>query len=148
MSSPEVKLLAVSNVFSRLMHFVKSGDTEEGHKHIHDHGTLLSSGSVRVEMLDDTGTILGAKDFVAPTFLFIEKNKNHRLTALEDNTVCACIHALRSVDDDLIDPDFLVEPIDYGNVEKTDLANRIKEKYDKQMMYFKYPNTVKDEKKT
>jgi hypothetical protein len=142
MSQPEVKLFAVSNVFSRLMHFVKKGDTEEGHKHIYDHGTLLSTGSVLVEMIDDAGNIIGSKEFVAPTFIFVEKNINHRLTALEDNTICACIHALRSVDDDLIDPDFLVTPIDYGDVEKTDLADKIKEKYNKQMMYFKRPNTT------
>lgn len=144
MSKPEIQLLAVSNVFSRLMHF-KKGDVEEGHKHIYDHGTLLSTGSVLVEMLDDEGNVLGAKEFVAPTFLFIEKNKNHRLTALEDNTVCACIHALRSVDDELIDPDFLVTPIQYdkGMDKVADLADKIKEKYNKQMKYFKYPNPVK-----
>jgi len=142
MSNPEVKLFAVSNVFSRLMHF-KKGDVEEGHKHIYNHGTLLSTGSVLVEMLDDDGVVIGSKEFVAPTFLFIEKNKNHRLTALEDNTVCACIHALRDIDEDLIDPDFLVTPVEYGDVKVTDLADRIKEKYNKQMKYFKHPNPVK-----
>jgi hypothetical protein len=139
MSSPEVKLFAVSNVFSRLMHFVNKGDIEEGHKHVYDHGTLLSSGSVLVEMIDDDGVTIGSKEFTAPNFIFIEKNVNHRLTALEDNTVCACIHALRTVDQELIDPDFLVTTIDYGNVEKTDLDQRIKEKYNKQMVYFKHP---------
>lgn len=143
MSSPEVKLFAVSNVFSRLMHFVKAGDTEEGHKHIYNHGTLLSSGSVRVESIDDNGIVIASKDFIAPSFLFIEKNLNHRLTALEDNTVCACIHALREVNEDLIDPDFLLSPVEYGDVKVTDLADRIKEKYNKQMKYFKYPNSTK-----
>ena len=145
MSKPEVKLLAVSNVFSRLMHFVNKGDVEQGHKHIYDHGTLLSTGSVRVEMLDDNGLVLGSKEFVAPTFLFIEKNKNHRITALEDNTICACIHALRDVDDNLIDPDFLVAPVEYekGMDKVADLVDRVKEKYNKQMKYFKYPNHPK-----
>lgn len=145
MSKPEVQLLAVSNVFSRMMHFVKKGDVEEGHKHIYDHGTLLSVGSVLVEILDDHGLVVSSKEFVAPTFLFIEKNKNHRITALEDNTICACIHALRSVDDDLIDPDFLVQPISYEkNMDKVaDLVDKVKEKYNKQMKYFKYPNPTK-----
>ena len=137
MNRPEVKLLAVSNVFSRLMHFVNKGDIEQGHQHIYDHGTLLSSGSVLVEMIDDNGNTISSKEFVAPTFIFIKKEQNHRLTALEDNTVCVCIHALRDIDDDLIDPDFLVEPATYGDVKVDDLANMVKEKYNKQMKYFK-----------
>lgn len=141
MSKPEIQLLAVSNVFSRMMHFVNKGDVEEGHKHIYDHGTLLSLGSVLVEMIDDDGTVISAKEFTAPTFLFIEKNKNHRLTALEDNTICACIHALRSVDQDLIAPDFIVNPIkqDIGDDKVAGIREMVKDKYDKEMMYFKYP---------
>lgn len=142
MSRPEVQLMAVSNVFSRLMHFVKKGDIEQGHQHIYDHGTLLSSGSVLVEMLDDEGNIVSSKEFIAPSFIFIRKEHNHRLTALEDNTVCACIHALRDVEDNLIDPDFLVEPVHYGDVKVEDLANKVKEKYGKQMKYFKTAKSV------
>jgi len=29
MNSPEIKMLAISNVFSRLMHFKKAGDIEK-----------------------------------------------------------------------------------------------------------------------
>ena len=133
---PKVKLLAVSNVFSRLMHFEKAGDIEEEHKHIYDHGTLLSSGSVRVDMLNDN-KIVSSKEFRAPDFIFIAKELEHRITALEDNTVCACIHALRSIDEELIDPDFLVEPVYYDDVKATDLADKIQEKYNKQMKFFK-----------
>lgn len=89
MSGPLVKLSCVGNVFTRMMHFEKAGDIEEGHAHPFDHATLLSAGSIRL-------TLEGcAKDFHAPDLIFIQKDKQHQLVALEDNTVVACIHALR-----------------------------------------------------
>ena len=109
-SPPNVKLVAVSNVFSRMMHFAKKGDVEQGHLHPYDHATLVSSGAVKVEIFDPETRTIEAKDFVAPTMIFIRKDRAHKLTALEDNTVCSCIHALRTVDETLIDPDFLVTP--------------------------------------
>lgn len=109
MNRPEVKILAVSNVYCRLMNFVKKGDQEIGHYHGYDHGTLLASGKLLVEKLDDNGNVNYTKEFVAPSFIFIEKDSRHVLTALEDNTVATCIHALRTIDETIIDPDFYVE---------------------------------------
>ena len=106
---PEVRILAVSNVYCRLMNFVKKGDQEFGHYHDYDHGTLLANGRLLVEKTDDAGNVIYTKEFVAPTFIFIEKDARHVLTALEDNTVATCIHALRTIDDTIIDSDFLVE---------------------------------------
>ena len=104
--------MCVSNVYSRLMHFERKGDIEYGHKHDFDHGTLVSSGSILVEIADAvTKQTATKKEVHAPNFIFIEKNKYHKLTALEDNTVCACIHALKTNDGDLLEPDFLVEPL-------------------------------------
>ena len=111
MSQPEIKIIALSNVFSRSMHFVKKGDVELGHKHSYDHATLVSYGSVLVEMLDDAGNPEHSKIFVAPNMVFVNKNKFHRITALEDNTVCSCIHAIRTVDQDIVSPEFFVEPV-------------------------------------
>ena len=128
MSSPKIKLLAISNVFSRLMHFEKAGDTETSHRHTYDHGTLLSSGSVRVEMLDDNNNVLTSKEFISPTFIFVPKESIHRIVALEDNTVCSCIHALRTMDQEIIDSDFLVEQV----VDEQDGINMplmVKERY-------------------
>ena len=109
MSEPNIKLMAVSNVYSRLMHFVRKGDVELGHRHTYDHGTLVSTGSLLVEMMDDQGAVLSSKIFVAPTFVFVDKNRFHKLTALEDNTVAVCIHALHDDQGDLVEPDFFVE---------------------------------------
>jgi hypothetical protein len=109
MNKPEVKILAVSNVYCRLMNFVKKGDKEHGHYHDYDHGTLLASGKLLVEKLDDNGEIIYSKVFTAPSFIFIAKDSQHILTALEDNTVATCIHALRTIDETIIDPDFYIE---------------------------------------
>lgn len=109
---PEIKIICVSNVFSRLMHFKEKGHVEFGHKHTYDHGTLVSSGSVLYEVLDDfDGKTVSSKVFAAPDFVYVNKDKHHKLTALEDNTVCACIHALKTNDQELLDPDFLIEPL-------------------------------------
>lgn len=113
MPAPSIKLMAVSNVFSRIMHFQNAGDVEIGHKHTYDHATLVSSGSVCVEILND-GVPESSRTFTAPDMVFIQKDKIHRLTALQDNTVCACIHALRTVDDELVDPEFLLQPMQGG----------------------------------
>lgn len=112
MNQPDIEVIAVSNVYSRLMYFKHCGDVEEGHSHTYDHATLVSSGAVRYEVLDGpNGNVVAAKNFYAPGFVFVEKEKYHRLVALEDKTVCACIHALRSIDEEIVSPDCLIEPI-------------------------------------
>jgi len=111
MASPEIKIIALSNIYSRLMHFRYKGDIELGHIHTFDHATLVSSGSVLVETLDENHNAVSSKEFCAPNMVFIDKTKIHRLTALEDNTVCGCIHAVRTMDEEIIDPDFLIEPV-------------------------------------
>lgn len=130
MNAPEIKIIATSNVFSRLMQFNRAGDVEHGHSHPHDHATLVSSGSVRVDILNDFG-VESSRDFVAPTMVFIQKGKRHRLTALQDNTVCACIHALRTVDENIISPDFLIEPLFSEN--KGEIRDKIQQTYGQPM---------------
>jgi hypothetical protein len=112
MAKPETTMILVSNVFSRMMHFKNVCDVEHGHKHHYDHATLLSSGKVLYEVIDpSTNLVTASKEFVAPAFIFVAKDKTHRLTALEANTVCSCIHALRSETGELLDPDFLIEEV-------------------------------------
>lgn len=130
MSSPDIKIIAVSNVFSRLMHFNKAGDIEVGHTHPYDHATLVSSGSVRVDILGVSG-IESSREFVAPDMVFIQKNRIHQLTALEDNTVCACIHALRTVDEQIISPEFLISPMTSEN--KGEIRDEIQRVYGQSM---------------
>lgn len=133
MAAPIIKIMCISNVYTRLMQFEKKGDIEYGHSHDFDHGTLVSSGSVRVEVLDPiTRIATSQKEIVAPNFVFIEKDKYHQITALEDNTVCACIHALRTNDGDLLEPDFLVDQLNgdgKGVIPKTITAKTGKQWY-------------------
>ena len=96
---PNIQLGKVANLFSRQMHFKRAGDIEHGHKHSFDHLTLLAAGSLRVTL---EGKVT---DFKAPHMIYIHKDKEHELVALEDNTVAYCIHALRGKDDgDILDP--------------------------------------------
>lgn len=109
MKRPEIRIIAISNVFSRMMRFHHAGDVEQGHQHHHDHGTLVANGALRVEMLDDNENVISTRDFSAPSFVFIAKEHMHRLTALQDNTVAACIHAMRDIDNNILAPDFLLD---------------------------------------
>ena len=109
MNSPKIRAMCVSNVFSRMMYFLKAGDVEEGHKHTFDHATLLSSGKLKIEILDENNNVQFEKIFIAPDFIFIGKDDIHRLIALEDNTIAVCIHAIRDLDENIIPPDSLIK---------------------------------------
>jgi len=132
---PQTKIIALSNVFTKTMHFVNKGDIEEGHCHTYDHATLVSSGSVLYEVLDGkAGNAVYSKTFQAPNLVYVDKNKFHRITSLEDNTVCACIHAIRTIDEDIVDPEFLIAPVHSQN--RGEVINLVWEKTGKAMLPF------------
>ena len=115
MSNPTVQLALISNVWIKLMKFNFAGDIMEGHKHVFDHPTLLSIGSVEVD-------VEGVKTtFKAPHIIFIQKGRLHTITALEDGTVAACIHAIRDGDgvDDIVDPAMIPKGINQEDIFKT-----------------------------
>jgi dTDP-4-dehydrorhamnose 3,5-epimerase-like enzyme len=100
MTKPNSKISVVANTWIKQMHFEKSGDMNDGHKHIFDHQTLLGKGSVKV-------TVNGKQsEFKAPTIIFIRAGFEHQIEALEDDTICYCIHAIRDGErvEDIIDP--------------------------------------------
>lgn len=106
-NSPRIQLGCVANLFSRMMHFKSAGDVEHGHTHAFDHLTLLATGSLRVTVEGKT------TDFNAPHMIYIHKDKNHELVALEDNTVAYCIHALRDKNtDEILDPSMIPAGVD------------------------------------
>jgi len=100
MNPPKVSIGCVANLFSRQMHFEAAGDIEHGHTHQFDHLTLLAAGSLQVTASGETTV------FKAPQMIYIHKDVMHELVALEPNTVCYCIHALRDGNgiDDILDP--------------------------------------------
>lgn len=92
------------------MHFKEAGDCNEGHVHNFDHITLLSKGSVEVDV-EGQKTV-----FKAPHMIYIAKGKRHFLTALEADTVASCVHALRTgeKEEDILDPSMI--PAGVSNV--------------------------------
>jgi len=100
MSAPVTNMACVSNLWVRMMHFVKAGDQNEGHIHNFDHITMLSKGSIEVDV-DGNKTV-----FQAPHMIYIAAGKRHFLKALEDDTIASCLHALRTGEreEDILDP--------------------------------------------
>ena len=89
MAAPKTTMACVSNLWVRMMHFEKAGDCNEGHSHNYDHITLLSKGRVSVDV---NGVLT---EFTAPHMIFIAAGKHHYITALEDDVVASCLHALK-----------------------------------------------------
>jgi quercetin dioxygenase-like cupin family protein len=89
MNSSKVDSLGFyGGIFWRIHHFLKAGDTHSGHKHLIDHATLVSQGSVKCEIEDEEPRI-----YTAPSVIEINKDIFHKFTALEDNTVYFCVFA-------------------------------------------------------
>jgi hypothetical protein len=87
------------NVWVRSHTYRKAGDVNgDGHYHKFNHVSLLVKGAVRVEVDG-----CEPKRFIAPTFITIDKDKKHRVTALEDDTIWYCVFALRDVDGEVTD---------------------------------------------
>lgn len=86
------------NVWVRSQYFPKASVIHQGHKHIHDHVSLLQRGSVKVIIEGEAEKI-----FTAPTFITIKANKVHQIVALEDETLTWCVFALRKSDGTLTD---------------------------------------------
>ena len=122
-TAPDIKIAVVANIWIKLMKFNKIGDFIQGHKHTFNHSTLLSYGSVEVE-IEGNKTI-----FTAPEIIYIEKEKIHKITALEPNTIATCIHALRDGNetDDIISENMLpkgISPLDLAEYKLTPLIKK------------------------
>jgi hypothetical protein len=77
------------NIWIVQNHFKKAGAILGEHEHKFDHVSLLVKGKVRIEVKGHP-----AKEFTGPTFIIIRKDKAHRITALEDETIIFCLFAL------------------------------------------------------
>ena len=100
MKYPEIKISLVSNVWTKMMRFHEKDDFMDGHIHTFDHTTLLAKGGVKV-------TVNGQESYYsAPAIIFIAADNQHDLVATEDDTLCFCIHAMRSGEriEDIVDP--------------------------------------------
>jgi len=115
MATPHISISCVANLFCKQMLFAKAGDIEQGHCHAFDHTTLLSAGSVMVKANGKS------TKFKSPQMIFIKADVEHEITALEDNTIAYCIHALRDGDgvDDILDPASIPEGINPASMSKS-----------------------------
>lgn len=74
------------NVWIVQNHFKTAGTVLAEHEHRFDHISLLAKGKVKVEVEG-----YPAKEFTGPTFIVIRKDKAHRITSIEDDTVIFCL---------------------------------------------------------
>jgi hypothetical protein len=88
----------VGNVWVRQNWLLSAGDTAGGHSHYHDHVSLLVKGSVEITVGEEP-----PKRFSAPTYIVVRKQHQHRIVALEDDTVYYCIFAMRDIDGQTLD---------------------------------------------
>jgi quercetin dioxygenase-like cupin family protein len=107
-TTPAINIALVANMFVRQMVFKNVGHCEQGHEHSFDHLTLLASGKLLVEANDF------ATEFESPSMIYIKKDVQHKLTALQENTVAYCIHGLRDINksDDILNPNMIPKGIE------------------------------------
>jgi len=86
------------NIWVRQNTIEKAGESFPGHKHKFDHVTLLVKGSIEVEVEGHA-----PKQFVAPTFVIIRKEHEHKVTSLTDDVIYYCVFALRNLDGEVIE---------------------------------------------
>jgi hypothetical protein len=86
------------NIWVRQNVLEKTGESFGGHKHEFDHVSLLTKGSVRVEVEG-----YKPKEFTAPTFIVIKKEHEHAFVALEDDVNWYCVFALRDLDGEVVE---------------------------------------------
>ena len=92
------------NIFVREMRFEKAGDVVAGHAHNFPHTTYIPHGAALFEALDAAGQVLRSVVKRASdgfNFVLIEAGVCHRITALDDNTICHCIYAHRDPQGDV-----------------------------------------------
>jgi hypothetical protein len=93
-----IELGYFGNIWVRQNILSEKGDSFDGHLHAFDHVTLLAKGSLRMQVEGNE-----PKDFIAPTFIVIAKDKKHQVTALEDETIYYCVFALRNIDGEVVE---------------------------------------------
>ena len=86
------------NIWVKQNVFELAGEAHDGHEHKFDHVTLLAKGSLRMQVEGNE-----PKDFIAPTFIVIAKDKKHQVTSLEDDTIYYCVFALRNLDGEVVE---------------------------------------------
>jgi hypothetical protein len=86
------------NIWVRQNVLEHAGDATGGHIHLFDHVSLLATGTVEVQIDDNP-----PRQFTAPTFIVIKKERPHKFTAITDNVLWYCVFAIRDIDGEVTD---------------------------------------------
>lgn len=100
----------VGNVWIRRQYYANKDCEKSGHKHHHDHVSLLAKGRLQVHVEGYDPVIYNEGDF-----FLIKAEHEHMLVPLEDDTIAYCIFALRNVDGEVVD-DFDGITAHYDNI--------------------------------
>lgn len=92
------------NVFVKKMIFKEKGMVYCGHHHEYDHVTLVAAGKISVKFSSvPEGDLPEEIKEYAGTSMFVTRSyREHEITALEDNTVVCCVHAVREEGGEII----------------------------------------------
>lgn len=114
------------NIYLKKMFFNAQGSVYKGHHHDYDHVTLVASGKVRVRFAAVPEAFLPAeeKEYSGVSMFVTRCFREHEITALEDNTVVCCIHAIRDANGQVIDPPSELKDHQLNNM--NDLANALR----------------------
>jgi quercetin dioxygenase-like cupin family protein len=84
----------IDGVYTKVFVARKAGTFMGQHSHEYEHGTLVSYGAIRLFL---NGNEVG--DYSTGEMISIAAGRKHVFLALEDNTVCACIHNTHGVNE-------------------------------------------------
>lgn len=87
------------NIFIREMSFLQKGEEIGGHAHNFDHTTYVVRGALLIESFNEDGSVKKSvvkKASDGHNWVLIKAGVQHRLTALEENSMGHCIYAHRN----------------------------------------------------
>ena len=89
------------NIYIRANALEKTGDAIPGHKHNFDHTTIFFTGSFRITamLLDGSQRVIEKQ---APSHLLIRAEVEHRIEALEPNSIFWCVYSHRTPQGDVV----------------------------------------------
>ena len=107
-----MNIIELGNIAFRTGGPMAKGDIVQGHLHNYDHVTMVSHGSMLIEVMSGPAmdgvtqsviksTVKSAKE--ARNFVLILAGVAHRFTALEDGTVYQCVYAHRDEEGNAVD---------------------------------------------
>lgn len=90
MAKPILYIAISGNIATRMLHFENINDQQDGHVHHFDYVAILSRGSIRLTVGENS------EQWDAPCVITVPKQVRHTFTALAEDTVLTTAHAIRA----------------------------------------------------